>query len=255
MPVNTVSDRNLIDAHAHLDAVEEIEGAIRRAGAVGVKKIVAVGMDLASNRKTLALAGQYPQRVLPAIGYHPWRVSIETADETLAFVQSHIGVCVAMGEIGLDYKVKVKKTLQKDVFAKLLTIARKEKKPVVVHSRFSYERSFQMVVSAGIEKAVFHWYSGPLEILERILYEGYYISATPALSYSRFHQAAVKKAPLERVLIETDSPVEYQGKKSEPADVITTLKSLSHLKNISITEAADVTRENAEHFFGFSPFG
>jgi TatD DNase family protein len=252
MSVRAVSDKNLIDTHAHLNAVEKVKGAIRRAFAVGVKRIVAVGMDLVSNRKTLALTVQYPLMVLPAIGYHPWMIAADAVDETLAFIQSHIGTCVAMGEVGLDYKVKVKKTLQRDVFAKLLGVAQAENKPVIVHSRFSYERCFQMVAAAGIEKAVFHWYSGPLEILDRIIEEGYYISATPALSYSRFHQAAVKKAPLERILIETDSPVAYQGKQSEPADLILTLRSLRRLKGVSIKEAADTTRENAEQFLGVS---
>ena len=90
-----------------------------------------------------------------------------------------------------------------------------------------------------------------MEILERILDRGYYISATPALAYSRFHQAAVKKAPLERTLIETDSPVEYRGKKSEPANLIDTLELLSRLKKVSIQDVADITAENTKQFFGF----
>ena len=107
-----------------------------------------------------------------------------------------------------------------------------------------------MVSAAGVERAVFHWYSGPLDILEEIIHKGYYISATPALAYSRFHQAAVQKAPLERILIETDSPVEYQGKKSEPANLIDTLKSLSLLKGMPLQKVADITTDNARQFFG-----
>jgi TatD DNase family protein len=207
-------------------------------------------MDLDSNIKTLDIAGRFPGTVLPAIGYHPWRILAEDVDRNLAFIESQLSQCVALGEVGLDYKVKVKKPLQWDVFSRVLNFAVNQKKPVIVHSRFSYQRSFQMVSAAGVERAVFHWYSGPLDILEEIIHKGYYISATPALAYSRFHQAAVKKAPLERILVETDSPVAYQGKKSEPVYLIDTLKSLSLLKGMPVQKVADITTENAGRFFG-----
>jgi len=250
LPKKSALSENLIDAHAHLNAVEQSDRAIRAAGSVGVTRIVAVGMDLKSNQETLHLAARYPRAVLPAIGYHPWMISPEAVEETLAFIQDNLIDCVALGEVGLDYKVKVKKKLQQEVFARVLSIAVEVKKPVIVHSRFSYERSFQMVSSAGIARAVFHWYSGPLDILERIIENGYYISATPALGYSRFHQAAVKKAPLERILVETDSPVDYKGKTSEPAHLIDTLEALRRVKKRPLDEVAAVTAENARRFFG-----
>jgi len=246
MPGNPV----LIDAHAHLEAVEPVDEAVRKAAAAGVGKIVAVGMDLNSNAKTLKIAARFPEAVLPAVGYHPWRIRAEDAEQCIQFIEDHLAGCVALGEVGLDYKVKVKKPLQRDIFARVLTLARDRNKPVIVHSRFSYERSFQMVSSAGIERAVFHWYSGPVEVLEQILRQGYYISATPALAYSRFHRAAVKEAPLERILIETDSPVAYQGKKATPANLVDTLKSLSLLKVRPMEEIAAATTNNAKRFFG-----
>jgi len=250
MTQHSVFNQNLIDAHAHLNAVKQIDRAIQAARSAGVRQIVAVGMDLKSNRETIELAERYPQTVLPAIGYHPWMIAPEAVEETLAFIRENIDACVALGEVGLDYKVKVKKKLQQEVFAAVLKIAAEAQKPVIVHSRFSYERSYQMVSSARIAKAVFHWYSGPLELLERIIQTGYYISATPALHYSRFHQAAVKKAPLERILAETDSPVDYQGKTSEPAHLVDTLKALSHVKEMPLGEVAAVSAQNARRFFG-----
>jgi TatD DNase family protein len=250
MKGNTLTDHALIDAHAHLETIEPVEKVIQRARFAGIKQVVAVGMDLDSNIKTLDIAGRFPGTVLPAIGYHPWRILAEDVDRNLAFIESQLSQCVALGEVGLDYKVKVKKPLQWDVFSRVLNFAVNQKKPVIVHSRFSYQRSFQMVSAAGVERAVFHWYSGPLDILEEIIHKGYYISATPALAYSRFHQAAVKKAPLERILVETDSPVAYQGKKSEPVNLIDTLKSLSLLKGMPVQKVADITTENAGRFFG-----
>lgn len=250
MKENTLTSHALIDVHAHLETIEPVDEVLERARSAGIKQVVAVGMDLKSNLKTLDIAGRFPGTVLPAIGYHPWRILAEDVDRNLAFIDTHLSQCVALGEVGLDYKVKVKKSLQWDVLSRILNFAVSQKKPVIVHSRFSYLRTFQMVSAAGVERAVFHWYSGPLDILEEIIHNGYYISATPALAYSRFHQAAVQKAPLERILIETDSPVAYQGKRSEPVNLIDTLKSLSLLKEMPVQKVADITTKNARHFFG-----
>ena len=240
----------MIDTHAHLNEVEDIHRAILRAKDVGIQGIVAVGMDLLSNQRTLDLASQFPGMVHPAIGYHPWSISHDTIEENLKFIEENLASCLALGEVGIDYKAKVKKPLQWEVFSSLLSIALRNDRPVIVHSRFSHKRTHQMVQDAGIEKAVFHWYSGPVDILERIIDHGYYVSATPALAYSPPHQAAMRTAPLERILVETDSPVEYQGRISEPADLMITLRELSRLKGMDLGETTKITTANAKGFFG-----
>jgi TatD DNase family protein len=107
-----------------------------------------------------------------------------------------------------------------------------------------------MVSAAKIKKAVFHWYSGPLDLLEKIIADGYFVSCTPALAHSTAHQAAIRQAPLERILIETDCPVEYRGKVSEPAHLIDTLTHLSRIKDRPTEEVARITTANARMFFG-----
>jgi TatD DNase family protein len=240
----------MIDTHAHLNEIENIDRAILKAKEVGIKGIVAVGMDLLSNQKTIDLASQFPEMVRPAIGYHPWSINQETKEENLKFIEKNLANCIALGEVGIDYKTKVKKPLQWEIFSHLLTIAFHFNRPVIVHSRFSHKRSHQMVKDGGIAKAVFHWYSGPPEILAKIIDDGYYVSATPALAYSPSHQVAIRAAPMERILVETDAPVEYQGKISEPADLTTTLRELSKLKGISFEDARRITSNNARLFFG-----
>jgi TatD DNase family protein len=240
----------MIDTHAHLDEIEEIDRAIQRAKDAGIRSIVAVGMDLASNVTTLDLAEQFPDMVHPAIGYHPWSISTDTIEENLTFIEENLPSCIALGEVGIDYKIKVKKPVQWEVFSKVLSLAIQHNRPVIVHSRFSHQRSHRMVRDLGIDKAVFHWYTGSLEILEKIIDDGYYISATPALAYSPPHQAAMKAAPIERILVETDSPVEYQGKVSEPADLNVTLNELSRLKEMELDKVRNITTANAKHFFG-----
>jgi TatD DNase family protein len=239
----------MIDTHAHLNEIEDIDQAVLRARENGISGIVAVGMDLDSNRVTLDLADRFPEMIYPAIGYHPWSITVESIEENLDFIEKNLAQSIALGEVGIDYKTKVKKKIQWEVFSRVLSSAKKYDRPVIVHSRFSHERSHQLVVDGSIEKAVFHWYTGSLEILEKILSDRYYISATPALSYSPPHQAAMKAAPIERILAETDSPVEYQGLVSEPANLTITLQELSRIKGMDFEEVRRLTTNNAKRFF------
>lgn len=238
----------LIDAHAHLEELDDLSDALSGARSSGVRAIIAVGMDLDSNRRTLEIARANSGFVFPAIGYHPWEIKENEVEENLSFIRDHLQDCIALGEIGLDYKVHVKKDLQWKVFGKILDLAAEYEKPVILHCRFSHKRTYEMVVERGIKKAVFHWYAGPLDLLDNILESGYFISATPALAYSPFHQQAIKKAPLERILLETDTPVSYQGKESRPRDVMISLREVARLKELDPFTVAQQTTTNATHF-------
>lgn len=240
----------MIDSHAHLNEIDAVEAALARAREAGLTGIVAVGVDVASNRATLALHRRFPHLVHPAVGYHPWSITNEGIEENLGFIREHLPRCVALGEVGLDYRARSKKKLQQQVFAALLELAVGAGKPVIIHTRFSQLRAHRMVREAGVPAAVFHWYSGPLEVLEDILADGYVISATPALAYSPPHQAAVLAAPLAQILIETDAPVEYRGKASEPAHVLFTARELSRVKGVELSRVIETTTVNAQKFFG-----
>jgi Tat protein secretion system quality control protein TatD with DNase activity len=99
MPAQSNPLRELVDGHAHLNEVEDIEGALERAKTAGVARIVAVGMDISSNRKVLEIATSYPELVLPSVGFHPWLISTEPIEATLAFVRTHLQSCTALGMI------------------------------------------------------------------------------------------------------------------------------------------------------------
>ncbi len=239
----------LIDVHAHLEELEDLSNALLEAKSLGVGAIIAVGMDLESNRRTLEIAQANRGFVYPAIGYHPWKIREEEIEENLSFIRNHIEKCIALGEIGLDYKVRAKKQLQWNVLERLLDLAVAFGKPVMLHSRLSHQRTFEMVNKIGIEKAVFHWYSGPLDLLDKIIESGYFISATPALTYSPPHQQAIRKAPIERILLETDTPVAYQGKESRPKDVTMTLREVARLKGLDPIMVAKQTTLNTIQLF------
>jgi TatD DNase family protein len=235
----------LIDGHAHLNELEELEKDLEEARRHGIWAIIGVGMCLESNRRILEIAEENPKFVFPAIGYHPWEIKEEKIRENLAFIEDNIERCVAIGEVGLDYKARVKKELQRDVFQEVVKLSVRYHKPLILHCRYSYQRVFSMISDMGVKKAVFHWYAGPLDLLWKIIDSGHYISATPALAYSPPHQEAVKEAPLERILLETDCPVSYQGHVSRPSDVRITLREVAKLKGLSLKKVAERTSQNA----------
>jgi TatD DNase family protein len=244
---------SLVDAHAHLDQIENLSNSLEEAREAGVRGIIGVGMNVESNRKILKISEGNKGYVYPAVGYHPWELKEDEVEKNLSFVRNHLGDCIALGEIGVDYKVKIKKEVQWKVFEALLTMALDFNKPVILHCRFSHHHALRMVKERGIKRAVFHWYSGPLSVLEEILAMGYSVSATPALRYSPPHREAIRQAPLERILLETDSPVIYQGKESRPKDVRITLGEVAQLKGVDPLEVSRQTTSNASTFFGI-PF-
>ena len=241
---------SVIDTHAHLDELPDPEAAIKEAREGNVMGIVAVGQDIASNQKTLEIADNYPGLVFAAVGYHPWRLNPDHDDETLAWIDKNLKDCVALGEVGLDYKAKTKKKVQKAVFQKLLSIAKRHDKPVIVHCRYVHETAFRMVKEAGIEKAIFHWYSGSLDLIPIIAAEGYYMSATPALLYNPYHAKAIAAVPLSNLLLETDTPVQYQELAARPVHVQVTLQEVARVKGIAAEEIAAQTTRNAKACFG-----
>jgi TatD DNase family protein len=206
-------------------------------------------MDIESNKKVLKITAANPRFVYPALGYHPWQIKEEEVDANLSFIRDHVEEGVALGEIGLDYKIQVKKELQWKVFGELLDIAVESDKPAILHCRYSHRRAFEMVGERKIKRAIFHWYSGPLDLLDKILSMGYFISATPALIYSPSHKEAIKQAPLERILLETDTPVSYQGRESRPKDVQITLQEVVRIKKLNPAIVSEQTTINASQLF------
>ena len=249
----------IIDTHAHLDEIENLEQVLTTAKSSGVTGIVAVGSDGESNRKVLDIARRYPGFVYPAIGLHPWNIKEVALESELAFIDAHVNDVVAIGEIGLDYHKKALasagKSLQKTVLARLLKIACNNDKVVIIHSRYAWRDSLDLVIEAKVKQVMFHWFTGPSSVLRDIISNEYYLSATPAVEYHEEHRRAVKEAPLERLLLETDSPVVYRRGteyefESAPGDVIRSLAGAAKLKNLPQDIVANATSANAVRLFG-----
>lgn len=251
----------IIDTHAHLEEFKELNLVLEAAKTAGLIAIIAVGSSTSSNQQVLNIAEAYPEFVFPALGLHPWNIKLTTLRQDLEFIDNHATKAIAIGEIGLDYHKKVlalnDKDTQKHVLAELLQIAVKHHKTVLLHSRYAWKDCFTMVHQAGVENAVFHWYTGPSSVLRDILIRGYYISATPAIEYHSEHRRAVRETPLDRILLETDSPVTYaHGRigeyQAQPSDALRSLAETARIKEIPLAELADITTANAEQLFGLT---
>ena len=250
----------LVDTHAHLDELDGLDPALERAKRAGVTAIISMGQNLDSNIRTFKLAPAYTGFIYPAIGLHPWSLgsmSPQSLEENIAFIRDNLHGAVALGEVGLDYDKRVLKgtgkDLQKDVLKSLLKLAVELDKPVSFHSRYAWKDSLQIVMESGVRRLVFHWYTGFSSTLAALIEGGYYISATPAAEYHDEHRRAIRETPLERLLLETDCPVHYgreEKYRSEPADLLRSLKAAAAIKGIGPDELSNIVRENTTRLFG-----
>ena len=246
-----------VDTHAHLVDLAETEAVVEHASSAGLSGIIAVSTSAANFSGTLLLASKHPGFVHAALGVHP----TEFFDQDLVYVLDSIRVnskrLVAVGEIGLDYwhklvrKDKAIKERQIEFYTSQLRLAVELDLPVSIHSRGAWSDCLLYAEQSGTTRGVFHWYSGPLDVLDQILERGFYVSCTPTLESSPELRAAMSRAPLERILVETDSPVwiRSQARASEPADVLLTVKHLALLKGLPEEDVASATRKNSETLF------
>lgn len=239
----------LVDTHAHLDEVPNLPRELEEARRVGVVAVVAVGMERGSNLRVLELGREHRGFVFPAVGLHPWSLPQDPGEE-LEFLREHLGEAVALGEVGMDLKIPKAPELQRRVLEGVVELAEEYRKPLILHSRWAWREVVEVVRGRSVSPSIFHWYSGPEELVGEILDLGHYLSATPALEYSPPHRAALLRCPVERVLLETDSPVKYRGRESRPSEVVRSLRALSELKGMEAEELARLTTENARRVLG-----
>ena len=253
-----------VDAHCHLEANYFPEGAeavmarAREAGVVGFV-VVGVGRDLTEARGAVELARGAPGRVVACVGIHPHDATSWTAvahDELRALASR--SEVVAVGEIGLDYHYDHSpRDLQRDVFARLVALARELRKPIVVHTREAAADTLEILDREGARDVggIIHCFSEDLPFARRALDLGFDVSLSGIVTFKS--AAAVQEVaawvPSDRLLVETDSPylapVPLRGKKCEPAHVVHTARKVAGLRQVPLEELAQTTRANTERRF------
>jgi len=253
----------LIDSHAHIQGKEyagEAEAVIARAHEAGVEVIVAVGGagDMSSNSGAVRLANSFPN-VYATVGMHPHDAKDVGVDE-LAVLKNLAAdsKVVAIGETGLDYYYSHSPhDVQRRVFGQFIHMARQTQLPIVVHERDAAQDAAEMLRSegAGELRGVIHCFTGNYQAACAYLDLGFYLSFTGIITFKNADalREVVREVPLDRVLVETDSPyltpVPHRGKRNEPAFVRFVAETIAKVKGIAFNEVAQLTTANVKQLF------
>ena len=248
------------DTHAHYDAEQfdaDRDRVLSALPAAGVELAVDPGCDLTSSRAALALAERYPF-LYAAVGYHPENCA-PYREEDLDQIRdmARHPKCVAIGEIGLDYywAENPPRALQQRVFRDQLALAAELALPVIVHDREAHGDSLEIVREFPEVRGVFHCFSGSAEMAKELVGLGWMISFTGVLTYKNARKAleAAAPGPLDRLMIETDSPymapVPCRGQRNDSRNLVYICEKLAELKGVSPEECARITLKNGKRFF------
>lgn len=238
-------DLRYVDAHCHLHEYddERVEKLARS------YVIVAVSDDAASSLRTVELASRF--ELYPCVGIHPWEVG-EASREDMEVIKRLVseGKAACIGEVGLD-RMFVPQTFSKQLefFEEMVRLAVEYSLPMNLHTAGAWREAFEIVTKAGVEKAIFHWYTGPLDLLRDIVEAGYLISVNPSVKFQRKHQRVVKEAPLHSLVTESDGPYKYRGVELGPPMIPSTIAFIAEVKNLSVRDVAMQVSENLMRFF------
>jgi len=253
----------LVDTHCHLDASyfpDGADAALGRARDAGVGAFVCVGVGSAQAAESAVGLARRRSDVVATVGVHPHDAS-SWGDELERALSPLIGQerVVALGEMGLDYHYDHSpREVQQEVFRRWIALARAAKKPIVVHTRSAARDTLEILESEGARDVggVIHCFSEDRDFAERAFSLGFDVSFSGIVTFKNAAsiQEVAKTAPLDRILVETDSPylapVPLRGKPCEPAYVAHTARFVAELRGMSLEELAEATTANAIRRFG-----
>lgn len=252
----------LFDTHAHINekrfANDQAE-MLNQCFNSGVEYILCPAVDFETSKECIELAEKY-QQVYASVGFHPHE-SKDAKDEHYAifydWAKNHEKI-VAIGEIGLDYYYDFSdRETQKKVFVQQLDLARSLDMPIIIHDRDAHGDIMKTLKDEGKGvRGVFHCYSGSWEMAKEALKMNYYISfAGPVVFPKSVNLKEVaKQVPLDRILVETDSPYltppPFRGRRNNPAYVQYVVEEIANLRKLDAEYLAEVTLNNGKECFG-----
>jgi TatD DNase family protein len=253
----------LVDAHCHLEPEDfpDVDAVLLRAQAVGVQRAVFIGQFHGPGDwgHALSVAKARPAQLVATLGIHPHEASRPMPEDWAELER----LCatpevVAVGEAGLDYYYdRSPRAEQTRVFAAQAALAKALGKPLVVHVRDAHADCAAILAAERVGHGVIHCFTGSVDDARSYLDLGFHLSVSGVVTYKKTEALAeaVRFAPLERLMVETDSPylapVPYRGRKNEPAYVVETARRVAALKGLSLEALAKATSANAARLFGF----
>ena len=258
----------LIDIHCHLDHAYfegELDKVIDNAKKVGLKVILTAGINPETNRKVLEIAekydivkaslGIYPietlQKEIESGGY-PLKNNIFNIDEEIGFIQKNKGKIMAIGEVGLDYSKGEEPKNQKKIFEKMISLAEKIEKPIVVHSRKAESDCVDILESSKSKKIIMHCFSGKKNLVKRINENGWFLTIPTNVVRSKQFQFIASEVPITQLFCETDAPYlsPFKDQRNEPAFVIESYKKIAEIKSMELKEVVNNIWMNWQRVFG-----
>lgn len=246
-----------IDVHCHLPEnyfYKSIDTFIKTWKRLGIKNIVSVSQNYRESLRTIELSQKYPKIIIPAIGIHPWKAhkKIEELSLIKGLLSQHKQIRI-LGEIGLD-KHFIKQTerypLQQKVLDFFFELAEQQDYRLMLHVKGAEQEIIDKIETSSIpgSRCCVHWFSGTEKTLQQFIDLDCYFSCGPALKYSTKHQQVPKKAPLERLLTESDGNVKYQGTIGQPSLIPDVTNFLSDLVKNSLNEIQKTILNNFHRF-------
>jgi TatD DNase family protein len=255
---------DLIDSHAHIDFpqfADDREAMLERARAAGVNTILAIGTGPGPEQLDAAIPyAETHDWIYTTVGIHPHEAREVTPAhlDTLARLAQHPKV-IAWGEIGLDYYYDHSpREVQQRAFCEQMELARAARLPIIIHCRDAWTDCLDLLQEKWKSSAlggILHCFTGTLQDARRGLDIGFLVSFTGNLTYPKAQNIrdVAKALPLEKILIETDSPYlapqAFRGKRNEPAYVAEVAKALANVRDLGTEETASVTAANFRRFF------
>lgn len=255
----------LVDSHCHLnylvqdDWQKDVASLLHNAQEVGVEKFLCISVDVEHIPEVLQIAEKFPQ-VKASIGIHPCSVQ-ESPDDSLQKLETWLEhpEVLALGETGLDYfrPEGLDKVIQKKFFAAHIHMAKQTAKPLVIHTRAARQDTLEVLQyeGEGAVAGVLHCFTETIDMARTALDMGLYISFSGIITFKNAESLRdiVRFVPLDRMLIETDSPylapVPHRGKTNQPAYVVEVAKTVAALKDVSLPQVAKQTTQNSLDLF------
>jgi TatD DNase family protein len=252
----------LVDSHCHLefpDFAPEIDAVVARACAAGVEVCLSIGTKLESFARVREIAGRF-DNVWCSVGIHPHEAEKEPIDSGAPLIAlTHDPKVAGIGETGLDYFYQHSpREAQIRNFRAHIEAARQTGLPLIVHTRDAEDDTIAILreeMAAGAFTGELHCFTGSKRLAEVALELGFFISASGIVTFKKSDElrAVFKDIPLDRLLVETDSPylapLPYRGKRNEPAFVAHTAAALAALKGVPLEELAQATTHNFFRLF------
>ena len=247
------------ESHAHFDDKrfkEDREELLGLLPSCGIDYVVNVGCDVKSSKQSIRLAEKYDY-IYAAVGIHPhelYDMSSQVIEE-LRRLSQHKKV-VAIGEIGLDYYYDTHpRELQQFWFRQQLRLAESVNKPVIIHSRDASQETFDIMSASSVRRGVIHCYSGSAPMAVEYAKMGFYVGIGGVVTFPNAKKMVevVDALPLEKILIETDSPylspAPNRGKRNDSRNLEYIVNKIAEIKKITPEKVAEITGKNAQSLF------